>query len=54
MQHISYFVKVSETNSVLHLFIKCNTKMTPTSQEIVSGEVLSEHVCGVLVSCYKV
>jgi hypothetical protein len=28
--------------------------MTPTSQEVVSGEVLSEHVCGVLVSCHKV
>jgi hypothetical protein len=28
--------------------------MTPASQEVVSGEVLSEHVCGVLVSCHKV
>jgi hypothetical protein len=28
--------------------------MTPASQEIVSGEVLSEPVCGVLVSCHKV
>jgi hypothetical protein len=28
--------------------------MTPASQEVVSGEVLSEHVCRVLVSCYKV
>ena len=54
MQHISYFVKVSETNRVLHLLSKCNTKMTPASQEIVSGEVLSEHVCRVLVSYHKV
>jgi len=28
--------------------------MTPASQEVVSGEVLSEHVCEVLVSCNKV
>jgi hypothetical protein len=28
--------------------------MTPASQEVVSGKVLSEHVCGVLVSCHKV
>jgi hypothetical protein len=28
--------------------------MTPASQEVVSGEVLSEHVCGVLVSWHKV
>ena len=28
--------------------------MTPASQEVVSGEVLSEHVCRVLVCCNKV
>jgi hypothetical protein len=28
--------------------------MTPASQEVVSGKVLSEHVCRVLVSWHKV
>ena len=28
--------------------------MTPTSQEAVSGEVLSEHVSGIIVHCNKV
>ena len=28
--------------------------MTPTSQEAVSGEVLSEHVSGIFVHCNKV
>jgi hypothetical protein len=28
--------------------------MTPASQEVVSGKVLSEHVCGVLGCCHKV
>ena len=28
--------------------------MTPTSQEAVSGEVLSEHVSGIFVCCNKV
>ena len=31
-----------------------NTEMTPTSQEAISGEVLSEHVSGIFVHCSKV
>ena len=37
-----------------YLFSESNTKMTPTSQEAVSGEVLGEHVSRILVHCNKV
>ena len=37
-----------------YLFSESNTKMTPTSQEAVSGEVLSEHVSRIFVCCNKV
>ena len=37
-----------------YLFSESNTEMTPTSQEAVSGEVLSEHVSGIFVHCNKV
>ena len=37
-----------------YLSSESNTKMTPTSQEAVSGEVLSEHVSGIFVRCDKV
>ena len=35
-----------------YLSSESNTKMTPASQEAVSGEVLSEHVSGIFV-CYN-
>ena len=37
-----------------YLSSESNTEMTPTSQEAVSGEVLSEHVSRVFVCCNKV
>ena len=37
-----------------YLSSESNTEMTPTSQEIVSGEVLSEHVSRIFVHCNKV
>ena len=37
-----------------YLSSESNTKMTPTSQEAVSGEVLSEHVSRNFVHCNKV
>ena len=37
-----------------YLFSESNTKMTPTSQEAISGEVLSEHVSRIFVHCNKV
>ena len=37
-----------------YLSSKNNTEMTPTSQEAVSGEVLSEHVSRIFVCCNKV
>ena len=37
-----------------YLSSESNTEMTPTSQEAVSGEVLSEHISGVFVCCNKV
>ena len=37
-----------------YFYSESNTKMTPTSQEAVSGEVLSEHVSRIFVCCNKV
>ena len=37
-----------------YLSSESNTEMTPTSQEAVSGEVLSEHVSRIFVRCNKV
>ena len=37
-----------------YLFSESNTKMTPISQEAVSGEVLSKHVSRIFVHCNKV
>ena len=37
-----------------YLSSESNTKMTPTSQEAVSEEVLSEHVSRIFVRCNKV
>ena len=37
-----------------YLSSESNTKMTPTSQEAVSGEVLSEHVSRIFGHCNKV
>ena len=37
-----------------YLSSESNTEMTPTSQEAVSGEVLSEHISRIFVHCNKV
>ena len=37
-----------------YLSSESNTKMTPTSQKVVSEEVLSEHVSGIFIRCNKV
>ena len=37
-----------------YLSSESNTKMTPASQEAVSGEVLSEHVSRIFVHCNKI